>query len=202
MAQPIIDENIASANQEGAPHSVATLYQAVPAEIFDACKKIKLVVFDVDGVFSDGSIYLGNNGEELKAFNTKDGYGVKALKSCGVDVAVITGRDSAIVKKRMGELGVKHLVQGREDKHTALTDLLKQLKLETSQVASMGDDMPDVGMYRLSAIKVAVNDAHPFVKQQANFITTLGGGKGAVREFCDLVLQAHGKLNMQHGASV
>ncbi|MFW8592203.1 3-deoxy-manno-octulosonate-8-phosphatase KdsC [Glaciecola sp. 2405UD65-10] len=202
MAQPIIDENIPSANQEGAAHSVATLYQAVPSKIFDACKQIKLVVFDVDGVFSDGSIYLGNNGEEYKAFNTKDGYGVKALKSCGIDVAVITGRDSAIVKNRMSALGVKHLVQGREDKHTALTDLLNQLKLETSQVASMGDDMPDVGMYRLSAIKVAVNDAHPYVKQQANFITTLGGGKGAVREFCDLLLQAHGKLNMQHGASV
>jgi 3-deoxy-D-manno-octulosonate 8-phosphate phosphatase (KDO 8-P phosphatase) len=176
--------------------------QAIPAHIWDICQDIRLVVFDVDGVFSDGSIYLGNSGEELKAFNTKDGYGVKALSKIGIDVAVITGRNSKIVENRMQSLQVKYLIQGREDKHFALQELMLQTGHQNHQIASVGDDMPDLGMFLLSALKVAVQDAHPAVKQQANFITTLGGGKGAVRELCDLILQANGKLDMQHGASI
>lgn len=176
--------------------------QEISQHIWDLCKKIRLVVFDVDGVFSDGSIYLGNNGEEFKAFNTKDGYGVKALTKIGLDVAVITGRESHIVQNRMHALHVKHLVQGREDKHLALQELMQKTGYQSHQIASVGDDMPDLGMYALSSIKVAVQDAHPAVKNQANFITTLGGGKGAVREFCDLLLQVQGKLEMQHGASI
>lgn len=184
------------------PPAVKTLYGSVSNELFTQCKQIKLVVFDVDGVFSDGSIYLGNNGEEYKAFNTKDGYGVKALASCGIEVAVITGRTSAIVENRMRSLQVKHLVQGREDKQSALQDLLASTGYKIEQVASMGDDMPDLGMFELSTIKVAVNDAHPYIKQQATYITTQNGGRGAVREFCDLLLQAHGQLNISHGASL
>lgn len=202
MPQPIKTSSSESANQANPPHMIDTLYQSVPAAIFELCKEIKLVVFDVDGVFSDGSIYLGNAGEEYKAFNTKDGYGVKALSDIGVQVAVITGRDSAIVENRMRALKVTHLIQGREDKHAALQTLLNEIDIAPENVASMGDDMPDLGMYELSAIKVAVHDAHPYVKHQANLVTTLEGGKGAVREFCDLLLQAHHQLKTQHGASI
>lgn len=188
--------------QDSPCENIATLYQEVSSELFERCKKIKLVVFDVDGVFSDGSIYLGNNGEEYKAFNTKDGYGVKSLSKCSVDVAIITGRNSTIVENRMKSLNVKYIIQGREDKKLALEDLLQTTGYAVESVASVGDDMPDVGMFELSSVKVAVFDAHPYVKQQANYITSLGGGKGAVREFCDLILQAKNQLNTIHGASV
>lgn len=181
---------------------VSTLYGDVEKDLLEKCKQIKLVAFDVDGVFSDGSIYLGNNQEEFKAFNTKDGYGVKAIQKCGICVAVITGRNSNIVSQRMKSLNVNFIIQGKEQKKDALNSIISQLGLSKEQVASMGDDMPDLGMFELSSVKVAVNDAHPSVINSANFITTLGGGKGAVREFCDLLLQANEQLDVQHGASV
>lgn len=182
--------------------TIETLYQPVSVDFFDICKQIKLVVFDVDGVFSDGQIYLGNNSEELKAFNTKDGYGIKALSKCGITVGIITGRKSIIVEQRMRSLNVKHLLQGREDKSKALAELMRITGYKSHQIASVGDDMPDLEMFSLSSIKIAVHDAHPIVKKQANYITILGGGKGAVREVCDLFLQATGKLSTIHGASI
>lgn len=182
--------------------TVETLYGAVPANIYAACNDIKMLVLDVDGVLSDGQIYMGNNGEELKAFNSKDGYGIKAVSQCGVDIAVITGRRSNIVEQRMTALNAKYIIQGEENKIQALSQLMAQLKLQSKDIASIGDDMPDLGLFELSELKVAVNDAHPFVKQQANFITRLSGGNGAVREFCDLILQAKGKLDSIHGASM
>lgn len=181
---------------------IGTLYQNVSSELFEKCKNIKLVVFDVDGVFSDGQIYLGNNNEELKAFNTKDGYGVKALGKCGISVGVITGRKSTIVEQRMRALNVKHLMQGREDKSKALAELMRVTGYQSHQIASVGDDMPDIGLFERSEIKIAVQDAHPFIKQQANYVTSLCGGKGAVREVCDLFLQANDKLYSMHGASL
>ena len=182
--------------------TIETLYQPVSVEFFEICKQIKLVVFDVDGVFSDGQIYLGNNNEEIKAFNTKDGYGIKALIKCGITVGIITGRKSSIVEQRMRSLNVKHLLQGREDKSKALAELMRITGYKSHQIASVGDDMPDLEMFSLSNIKIAVNDAHPTVKKQSNYITTLGGGKGAVREVCDLFLQASDKLSIIHGASI
>jgi 3-deoxy-D-manno-octulosonate 8-phosphate phosphatase (KDO 8-P phosphatase) len=181
---------------------VDTLYQPVSAEFFEKCKKVKLVVFDVDGVFSDGQIYLGNNNEELKAFNTKDGYGVKALSKCGVMVAVITGRKSQIVEQRMRALNVRHLLQGREDKQKALAELMRITGYQSHQIASVGDDMPDLEMFHFSEINIATQDAHPLVKRNANYVTSICGGKGAVREVCDLFLQAKGKLDIIHGASI
>jgi 3-deoxy-D-manno-octulosonate 8-phosphate phosphatase (KDO 8-P phosphatase) len=182
--------------------STQTPYGYVASSIFEACRQLKLLVLDVDGVLSDGLIYLGNAGEEYKAFNTKDGYGIKALVSCGVDIAVITGRQSQIVQGRMHALNAKFIIQGKDDKQQALSELMTQQGLDSSQVASIGDDMPDLGLFALSAIKVAVNDAHPLVKINANFVTQLKGGRGAVREFCDLVLQAKGQLELIHGASL
>ncbi|MCP3429334.1 3-deoxy-manno-octulosonate-8-phosphatase KdsC [Opacimonas viscosa] len=183
-------------------HTVKTLYTDLDINLYHTLKNIRLLVCDVDGIFSDGRIYLGNAGEELKAFHTKDGYGIKSLQSIGVAVAIITGRSSLIVEQRMQALGVKHIIQGCETKGQALADLLASQGLKPEQVAAMGDDMPDVGMFELAAVKITVADGHPMVKQQANWITTLSGGFGAVREVTDTLLQAQGNLSDIHGASV
>lgn len=179
-----------------------TLYTSLPRTLYTQLAQVKLLVCDVDGVFSDGRIYLGNAGEELKAFHTRDGYGVKALVKAGIPVAVITGRRSAIVENRMKALNVAHIIQGEENKADALSDLMKRLELNTDEVAAVGDDMPDTGMYKHVAVKIAVADAHPYVAKQANWITTLPGGFGAVREISDTILQAKGVANEIFGASV
>lgn len=181
---------------------VSTLYTELPIDFINKLKKVKLLVCDVDGVFSDGRIYLGNDGEELKAFHTRDGYGVKALVNAGISVAVITGRRSAIVENRMKALNVAHIIQGEEHKSAALESLMKELDLSAAEVAAVGDDMPDTGMFQKVDVKIAVKDAHPQVSQQANWITTLPGGFGAVREIADTLLQVHNKLNGIHGASI
>lgn len=182
--------------------TIATLYTELPVKLYEQLSQIRLLVCDVDGVFSDGRIYLGNNGEELKAFHTRDGYGVKALVNAGVDVAVITGRRSTIVANRMAALNVKHIIQGEENKTDALKALMEKEQLTPGQVASIGDDMPDTGMFTHSAVKIAVNDAHPAVLKQANWITTIRGGFGAVREVSDTILQARNALGGIQGASV
>lgn len=182
--------------------TVTTPYTGLPAALYEQLRHIKLLVCDVDGVFSDGRIYLGNQGEELKAFHTRDGYGVKALVNAGIAVAVITGRRSAIVKDRMTSLQVSHIIQGEENKADALEALMASLALSPEQVAAIGDDMPDTGMYQHSAVKIAVQDAHPQVIRQANWITTLPGGFGAVREVCDTLLQANDALDGILGVSL
>lgn len=181
---------------------VNTLYGDILDKHIAIFAKVELLVCDVDGVFSDGNIYLGNNGEELKAFNTKDGYGIKALAQCGVDVAVITGRSSEIVAQRMRSLQVKHIIQGREDKAEALLSLQKEHAYHAKSTVSIGDDMPDLGMFAHSKLGVCVADGHPYVQQQAGLVLTKGGGKGAVRELCDLILLAKGRLNQQFGSSI
>jgi 3-deoxy-D-manno-octulosonate 8-phosphate phosphatase (KDO 8-P phosphatase) len=181
---------------------IDTLYGPIDVDMFARFKNIELLVCDVDGVFSDGTILLGNQGEELKAFNTKDGYGIKALSKIGVKVAVITGRQSRIVEDRMTALNVAHIMQNREDKLTAINELIAEFGYTKASIASVGDDMPDIGMFSASSISIAVADAHPFVKQKATFCTSLPGGRGAVREICDIILQAKGKLADIHGASV
>jgi 3-deoxy-D-manno-octulosonate 8-phosphate phosphatase (KDO 8-P phosphatase) len=179
-----------------------TLYTELDNTLFKRLADIKLLVCDVDGVFSDGRIYLGNDGEELKAFHTRDGYGVKALVSHGVDVAVITGRRSTIVENRMKALNVAHIIQGEENKSAALQALMTKLSLRPDNVATVGDDMPDTGMFAHASVKIAVSDAHPFVAKQANWKTTLPGGFGAVREISDTILQAKGVEQGIFGASV
>ncbi len=182
--------------------AINTLYGEIDPDIFEALKSIELAVFDVDGVFSDGSIYLGSHGEELKAFNTKDGFGMKALVDIGIKTAIITGRESSIVESRMSALNVSYIYQSRVDKRNAIKELLQDCELSSDKVLSMGDDVPDIGMFEHSRVKVAVSDAHPSVKLSANYVCTLGGGKGAVREVCDMILQAKGKLHSVGGASV
>lgn len=179
-----------------------TLYGNIPNAVFDKAKNIKLFVCDIDGVFSDGRIYLGNDGEELKAFHTKDGYGIKALGASGVDVAVITGRQSNIVQSRMTALNVKHIIQGEENKLPALKSLLKTYHLTAEQVAYIGDDMPDYECMDFVGLSIAVNDAHPAILQLADFTTTIRGGFGAVRETCDIIMQSQDSLQFASGASI
>jgi len=189
-----------NANNENSTSN--TLYGMVDSNIFARAAHIKLLVCDVDGVFSDGRIYLGNDGEELKAFHTKDGFGIKALAGSGVDVAIITGRRSNIVATRMKALNVKHIIQGEENKLPALIALAKQLNLTTEQIAYIGDDTPDLACINHVNLGVAVQDAHPQVRNDANYITFTRGGFGAVRELCDLIMQSQNTLNTARGASV
>jgi 3-deoxy-D-manno-octulosonate 8-phosphate phosphatase (KDO 8-P phosphatase) len=186
-------------NQQLLPN---TLYGDVCESILNRAKQIKLLVCDVDGVFSDGRIYLGNDGEELKAFHTKDGFGIKALGSSGVDVAIITGRKSAIVANRMSALNVKHIIQGQEDKLPALIDLAEQLNLTLNEIAYIGDDIPDLPCITHVGLGVAVSDAHPAIVSRANYTTFIRGGFGAVREVCDLIMQCQNTLDSATGASV
>ncbi|KZN51318.1 3-deoxy-manno-octulosonate-8-phosphatase KdsC [Pseudoalteromonas luteoviolacea] len=177
------------------------LYQAISVQTSDKAKSIKLLICDIDGVFSDGRIYLGNQGEELKAFNTKDGFGIKALIETGVEVAVITGRHSEIVKQRMTSLNVKHIYQGQEDKVKAYEELKSQLNLSDNQIAYIGDDGPDIPVMQKVGFAVAVADAHPLVKSLAHYTTMLPGGFGAVRELTDLLMLSQGNELLSKGSS-
>ncbi|MDA7747011.1 3-deoxy-manno-octulosonate-8-phosphatase KdsC [Psychromonas sp.] len=180
---------------------IETPYGKISLDVFERAQKIKLFVCDVDGVFSDGRIYLGNDGEELKAFHTKDGFGLKAIMQLGIDVAIITGRQSNIVQNRMSALGVQHIFQGKEDKLTVYQSLLQQLNLFPEETAYIGDDVVDLPVMKMAGLGIAVNDAHPIVSQQADLITTVKGGFGAVREVCDLFLQCHNQLTITQGKS-
>ena len=156
-------------------------------------KKIKLMIFDVDGVLTDGKLYFSNNGEESKAFNSKDGLGIKMLLTVGIEVAIITGRKSTIVARRARELGIKHLYQGQVTKLAAFNELVEQLQVNKSEVAYMGDDINDIPVLQQVGLSVAPQDALEYVQQQASFITSKAAGHGAARQVCDLLLQAQDK---------
>ncbi|RVT48275.1 3-deoxy-manno-octulosonate-8-phosphatase KdsC [Rheinheimera sediminis] len=177
------------------------MYQVVSPEIEHKARQIKLVICDVDGVFSDGRIYMGNQGEELKAFHTRDGYGIKALRHAGIEVAVITGRDSVIVQQRMTSLTVQYIYQGQENKLAAFAELQQNLKLEASEIAFIGDDLADWAVMQYCGLSVTVQDAHPYLCLHADYRCTLPGGFGAVRELCDLLLISQGKFAEFSGSS-
>lgn len=177
------------------------LYQSVSSEIISKAKNIRLVICDVDGVFSDGRIYLGNQGEELKAFHTRDGYGVKALRQAGIEVAIITGRQSQIVANRMRSLTVQHIYQGQEDKLPAYQQLKQSLGVEDAEVAYIGDDLSDWVVMQQVGLSVAVCDAHPLLAKNADYRTSLKGGFGAVRELADLILIYQNKFDDFSGSS-
>jgi 3-deoxy-D-manno-octulosonate 8-phosphate phosphatase (KDO 8-P phosphatase) len=156
-------------------------------------RRIALLVLDVDGTLTDGSIWIGPRGEVFKRFHVRDGKGLKLLAEAGVAIAVITGRRSAILAARCRELGIRHIQQGVADKSAALDKLLKKLALHESQVACIGDDTPDVPLFVRVAFAVAVRDAHPLAARVAHCRTTLPGGNGAVREVVDWLLAARGE---------
>ncbi len=158
-------------------------------------KAVKLAVFDVDGVLTDGRLYFLPDGGEFKTFNTLDGHGIKMLKASGVITAIITGRSSPVVERRAHNLGIDHLFQGREDKLVVLDGLLQELNLHYEQVAYLGDDLPDLPAIRRVGLGMAVANAAPFVRQHADGVTVARGGEGAAREFCELIMQAQGTLD-------
>ena len=149
---------------------------------------IRLLVLDVDGVLTDGRLYFGPRGEALKAFHVHDGVGLRELQRAGLTVAVITGRRSPMVAARCRELGVRHVLQGVGDKLAAFTSLCARLKLTPAACACVGDDLPDVPLMRAAALSFAVADAHRVARRAADVVTRLPGGRGAVREVCDHLL--------------
>lgn len=163
------------------------------AELLKRAAAIRLLVLDVDGVLTDGRLYFDNNGNETKAFNTRDGLGMKTLQGSGIEVAVITGRQSAIVSQRMQQLGIRHVYQGREDKLNAFKHLLEATGFNTEQVCFAGDDWLDLPVLVRAGLAVTVADADEYVKQHVHWITRRKGGEGAVREICNLLLSAQGK---------
>lgn len=153
-------------------------------------EKIRLLALDVDGVLTDGRLYFAENGEELKTFDTQDGHGIKMLQAAGITCAIITGRTTKLVERRAKNLGIAHLLQGREDKLVALRELTGQLGVALENVAYVGDDWPDLPAIRAAGLGIAVANAHRELRTHADYVTTLEGGRGAVREVCDLLLRA------------
>jgi len=159
----------------------------------DRAAAIRLLALDVDGVLTDGLIYYGNDGEELKAFNIKDGLGIKLLQAAGVKVVIITGRRSEIVARRASELGISDVIQGREDKRQALLELCNEAELTPADCAYMGDDLPDLGAVNAAGLGMTVADASAVVRDAADWCSTSRGGRGAVREACEFILSARGE---------
>lgn len=182
--------------------SVTTCYGPVSSRVMEKAEKIRLLILDVDGVLSDGLIYMGNNGEELKAFNVRDGYGVRCALTSGIEVAIITGRKAKLVEDRCKTLGITHLWQGQSDKLIAYRELLDTLSLRPDEVAYVGDDLIDWPVMADVGLSVAVADAHPLLPPRADYVTRIAGGRGAVREVCDLLLLAQGKLDEAKGQSI
>ncbi len=165
--------------------------------LLEKAAKIRLIIFDVDGVLTDGRLYFGNDGDELKAFNCRDGHGIKMLQNNGIDVAVISGRRSKAVEKRMADLKVRHVHLGAENKLGVFEDLCDGLGVDATQVAYLGDDVIDLPVMRRVGLAIAVQDADAFVKEHAHWTTPTPGGRGAARDACELILSAHGKLESE-----
>lgn len=173
---------------------VHTCYGAVKQDVITRGSNIRLLICDVDGVLSSGLIFMGNHGEELKAFNVRDGYGIRCLKNSEVEVAIITGRSAKLLEDWASILGINYLYQKQSDKLVAFYDLLKKLSLSEEQVAYIGDDLIDWPVMACVGLAVAVADAHPLLISKAHYVTHIRGGNGAVRELCDIILLSQNKL--------
>lgn len=181
---------------------VDTCYGPIAATVMQRAAQIKLLICDVDGVMSDGIVYQGNAGEELKAFNVRDGYGIRCLLTSDIEVAIITGRRAKLLEDRCHTLGIKHLYQGQSNKRLAYQELLTQLSLNREQVAYIGDDLIDWPVMQDVGLSVAVADAHPLIVQRSDYTTRIAGGRGAVRELCDIILLAQDKFEKAEGLSI
>ena len=164
-----------------------------PPELLLTAQGIRWAIFDVDGVLTDGRIYIGELGEEFKAFSTLDGHGLKLLMQAGITPVVITGRDSPAVRRRIADLGIEHAVYGAHDKLAAANELMARLGLGWGTLAVMGDDWPDLPLMTRAAFACAPANAHVEVKAVAQHVTAAQGGHGAARECCDLLLMAAGR---------
>lgn len=157
---------------------------------------IKLLLLDVDGVLTDGKLYFSEQGDEIKAFNILDGLGIKLLQQNGIKVGIITGRNTRLLERRAENLGISLVVQGREDKREAMMEILTELSIDMDEVAYMGDDLPDLPAILAAGLGMTVDNAHPLVKEKASWVSSKKGGEGAVREACDFLLDAQGKLEL------
>ncbi|MFU8877514.1 MAG: KdsC family phosphatase [Wenzhouxiangellaceae bacterium] len=163
-------------------------------QLLARCRGIRLAVFDVDGVMTDGRLYRDDSGQEIKAFHSRDGLGLKALMNNGLTVAALTARRSRLVQVRMQELGITHLVQGREDKGQALEELLARTGHSATETAYMGDDLVDWPAMRRAGLKLCPGDAEPWIIERVDYATRAPAGRGAVREAAELLLAGHDKL--------
>ncbi|MEM8492786.1 MAG: HAD hydrolase family protein [Pseudomonadota bacterium] len=159
----------------------------------ELCAGIKLLALDVDGVLTDGRVTYSSDGAELKSFNIKDGVGIKLIQSAGVEVVLITGRTSPMVERRAHELGIGAIIQGREDKLVALSELCEQRQLALASSAYMGDDLPDLAAIQAAGLGLSPADAAIEVREAADWCASLPGGHGAVREACEAILDARGE---------
>lgn len=158
-------------------------------------RKVKLIAFDVDGVMTDGTLYLADNGQEYKGFNSLDGHGLKMLKGSGVELAIITGRSSRVVENRAKNLGIMLVHQGAHDKLAVYESLCRELNLQCEETAFMGDDIVDLPVMRRVGLSIAVPAAPDLVKAHSHYITVRAAGHGAVREACEFLMQAQGTLD-------
>lgn len=165
-----------------------------PAQI-EKIKRIKVLILDVDGVLTDGRLFFDQHGNEYKCFHARDGHGLKLLRQTGVDVAVISGRNSPVVARRMDSLGIEHVFQGHENKRAAFQEVLTRLALLPEQAAHVGDDVLDLPIMTQAGFAIAVSDAHFVVKRHADWCTETVGGQGAVREVCDAIMQVQGHFD-------
>jgi 3-deoxy-D-manno-octulosonate 8-phosphate phosphatase (KDO 8-P phosphatase) len=159
-----------------------------------AAQKIKCLALDIDGVLTDGTVFFDEGGECIKAFNSLDGHGIRLLMDHGIEIAIISGRNSPIIEKRLREFKVHRFYLGRLDKVNACQDLLLKLNMKPEQLAYIGDDLPDLPLIEQVGLGVAISNAHPYVKSKAKWVTTFSGGQGGVREVCDWILSAQDLL--------
>ena len=163
-------------------------------DILDRARHIKVVIFDVDGVLTDGGLYIDSNGSEHKVFNSRDGHGMKMLRDSGVEIAIISGRSSEAVSHRMASLGIEQVHQGYQEKLPVFEKLVATLSLHPKQVAYVGDDVVDLPIMHKVGLAIAVQDAHNHVKKHAHWQTPHEGGRGAARDVCELIMEAQGTI--------
>lgn len=178
-------------------HQILTPSFEVKPEVLALAAKVKLLLFDVDGVLTDGRLVIGDDGLEFKAFNSRDGHGIKMLQRNGVAVGIITGRTSRVVKHRVKDLGIRHVFQGCKEKLPVYRKLIKKLKLKPEQTAYVGDDVVDLPIMLHVGLAVAVQNAHALAKQHAHWVTPSIGGYGAAREVCEMILLAQGSYHTE-----
>lgn len=166
-------------------------------DILEKAAQIKLVIFDVDGVLTNGSLFYGDDGQEYKAFHSRDGHGMKMLLRSGVEIGIITGRTSKVVEHRMENLGIQHVYQGKLEKLPTYEELINKLDVKPEEVAYVGDDVVDLPILTRVGLAIAVADAHNLVKQHAHWQTPHGGGQGAARDVCELIMEARGTLDTE-----
>lgn len=164
------------------------------ADALERARRLRLMVFDVDGVLTDGRLWYGPHGEALKAFHVRDGHGLKMLAEHGIAAALLTGRSSPAVAARAAELGLRHVLQGVQDKRPAYDALLERLGVDAASAGYMGDDLPDVPVLARCGLACAPRDAHARALERAHYVADAPAGAGAVREVCEFVLRAQGKL--------